>query len=103
MNILKMVPIGRSASYNQSNAIAIPQHKLQVWPGYVIGIDKYKGGLLLMCDVSHKVLREQTAYDIMYVTLLSLTYQCLSTPVPAYLSLHNPCLSHTPQTQKKKH
>ena len=73
MNILKMVPIGRSASYNQSNAIAIPQHKLQVWPGYVIGIDKYKGGLLLMCDVSHKVLREQTAYDIMYVTLLSLT------------------------------
>lgn len=65
MNLLKMVPIGRNASYNKDGAIMIPQHKLQVWPGYVVGVEKYKGGLLLLCDVSHKVLREQTAYDVM--------------------------------------
>lgn len=63
-----MVQIGRSgSSYDESLAQVIPQHKLQIWPGYVTSIDEYDGGLLLMCDVSHKVLREQTAYNVMYV------------------------------------
>jgi len=64
-NILNMVQIGRSASYDQSAAISIPAHKLQVWPGYVTSVEEYEGGLLLMCDVSHKVLREETAYELM--------------------------------------
>lgn len=54
-NILDMVQIGRGASYSQSSSISIPQHKLQIWPGYVTSVDEYEGGLLLMCDVSHKV------------------------------------------------
>lgn len=65
MNILNMVQIGRCASYDPNAAIPIPQHKLHVWPGYVTTVEEYEGGLLLMCDVSHKVLRNETAYDIM--------------------------------------
>lgn len=76
MNILNMVQIGRSASYDHKLAISIPQHKLQVWPGYVVSVSEYEGGLLLMCDVSHKVLREQTAYDIMYVLQVTNPFHC---------------------------
>ena len=68
MNTLNMVQIGKAGeSYNPAAAINIPQHKLQVWPGYITTVEEYDGGLLLMCDVSHKVLRQQTAYGIMYV------------------------------------
>ena len=48
-----------------SSMIDQPAFVLQVWPGYVTTVDEYDGGLLLMCDVSHKVLRQETAYDIM--------------------------------------
>ncbi|XP_067935412.1 piwi-like protein Ago3 isoform X2 [Watersipora subatra] len=65
MNILNMVQIGKTSSYSPEAAISIPQHKLQVWPGFVTTVEEYDGGLLLMCDVSHKVLREQTAYGVM--------------------------------------
>jgi len=65
MNILNMVQIGRTSSYDQKAVIHIPQHKLEVWPGYVTTVSEYNGGLLLMCDVSHKVLRQETAYDVM--------------------------------------
>ena len=60
-----MVQIGRNASYDQREAKDVPQHKLQVWPGYVTTVEEHEGGLLLMCDVSHKVLRSQTAYEVM--------------------------------------
>ena len=43
----------------------IPQHKLEVWPGYVTAVSEYEGGLMLNCDVSHKVLRSQTARDLL--------------------------------------
>lgn len=39
--------------------------RLEVWPGYVTAVDEYEGGLMLQCDVSHRVLRTETAHDIL--------------------------------------
>ena len=43
----------------------IPQHKLEIWPGYVTAVSEYEGGLMLSLDVSFKVLRSQTARDLL--------------------------------------
>lgn len=51
--------------YNPRGSILIPQHKLEVWPGYVTAVDEYKGGLKLQCDVSHRVLRTETVRDLL--------------------------------------
>lgn len=41
----------------------IPQHKLEVWPGYVTAVDEYEDGLMLCCDVSHRLLSQKTVLD----------------------------------------
>ena len=75
-----MVEMNRNF-YNPSLALMVPQHKLEIWPGYVTAVAEYEGGLMLNLvflvveiqhiliyyshqDVSHKVLRSQTAYDL---------------------------------------
>ena len=45
-------------------AESVPHLKLEVWPGYVTRIDEKEGGLMLTCDVSHRILRTETAYDV---------------------------------------
>ncbi|BFZ03166.1 hypothetical protein BsWGS_06204 [Bradybaena similaris] len=39
--------------------------RLEVWPGYVTAIKEHEGGLLLLLDASHKVLRTETVLDVM--------------------------------------
>ena len=56
--------------YDPSEAHMVPQHKLEIWPGYVTAVQEYEGGLMLNLDVSHKVLRTQTAYDLVSFTLI---------------------------------
>ena len=51
--------------FNPTSGHMVPQHKLEIWPGYVTAVQEYEGGVMLCCDVSHKVLRTQTAYDLM--------------------------------------
>ena len=52
----------------------VPQHKLEIWPGYVTAVAEYEGGLMLNLDVSHKVLRTQTALDLVSSFLRFLTF-----------------------------
>lgn len=35
-------------------------------PGFITSILQYDNGVLLSCDVSHKILRSDTVLDIMY-------------------------------------
>lgn len=51
--------------YNPREAVQIPAHKLEIWPGYVTRVDEYEGGLMLQCDISHRVLRQDTALDFL--------------------------------------
>lgn len=51
--------------FDMRNPIAVPQHKLEVLPGYVTSVDEFEGGLLLCLDAHHKVLRTQTVLDLL--------------------------------------
>jgi len=52
--------------YDPHNPIAIPQHKMELWPGFVTAIAEYDGGLMLLFDSTHKLLRTDSALDFLY-------------------------------------
>jgi len=60
---LKMVEIKRNY-YDPSARMMVPQHKLEIWPGYVNRVHETDGGLMLICDTRNKVLRRESAYEI---------------------------------------
>ena len=38
---------------------------MELWPGYVTAVHEFDGGLLLLLDVSHKLLRMDSALDFL--------------------------------------
>ncbi|CAK9832967.1 Piwi-like protein Ago3 [Anthophora retusa] len=64
MRALSLVRIGQH-SFNPRGIHPVPQHKLEVWPGYVTSINEYDGGLKLCIDSRHRVMRTETVRDIM--------------------------------------
>lgn len=62
--ILKYYEIKRN-HYDPSSRMMVPAHKLEIWPGYINRVLEMDGGLMLVCDTSHKVLRNDNAYTIM--------------------------------------
>ncbi|KAK3514784.1 hypothetical protein QTP70_031016 [Hemibagrus guttatus] len=66
MKILGLNLIGRN-HYDPKNAVVLSKHRLQVWPGYSTCIKHTDGGLYLLVDISHKVLRNDSVLDIMNV------------------------------------
>ena len=65
MRQLQLRQVGRHY-YDPVHPINIPQHKLELWPGYITSIHPYEDKLLLMLDVSHKLLRTDSALDFLY-------------------------------------
>lgn len=64
MSDLKMVNIQKNY-YDPALGNMVPQHKLEIWPGYVTAVQEYEGGVMLYLEVSHKVLRTQTAKSLL--------------------------------------
>ncbi|KOC60009.1 Piwi-like protein 1 [Habropoda laboriosa] len=64
MRALSLIRIGQH-SFNPKGVHAVPQHKLEVWPGYVTTINEYDGGLKLCIDARHRVMRTETVREIM--------------------------------------
>lgn len=64
MKILKFVRFGRK-NFDPSAPKMIPQHKLEIWPGYVTAVDEYEDGVMLCLDVSHRLLCTETVLDIL--------------------------------------
>ncbi|XP_076240892.1 argonaute 3 [Calliopsis andreniformis] len=64
MRALSLVRIGQH-SFNPKGIHAVPQHKLEVWPGYVAVINKYEAGLMLCLDARHRVMRTETVREIL--------------------------------------
>ncbi|XP_055590596.1 protein argonaute-3 [Uranotaenia lowii] len=62
MKVLKLVEMGRK-NFDPSAPKLIPQHRLEIWPGYVSAVDEYEGGLMLNLDVSHRVLLQTTVLE----------------------------------------
>ncbi|KAK2155427.1 hypothetical protein NP493_2079g00007 [Ridgeia piscesae] len=65
LNMIDMKQIGRHY-YSPESGVTIPQHKLEVWPGFVTSISQYEHSIMLMADISHKILRSNTVLDVMY-------------------------------------
>ncbi|TGZ48140.1 piwi-like protein Ago3 [Temnothorax longispinosus] len=63
MRALSLVRIGRQ-NFNPKCAHALPQHRLEVWPGYVTAVNEYEGGLKLCLDAKHRVMRTETVRDL---------------------------------------
>ncbi|XP_075980297.1 argonaute 3 isoform X2 [Anticarsia gemmatalis] len=68
MKDLQLVRFNRE-HFNPNAAIQIPQHKLEVWPGYVTAVDEYEGGLMLTLDSTHRVLRTQSVLSFIKDTV----------------------------------
>lgn len=46
-------------------------HRLEIWPGFVTSVSEESDGLMLCCDVSHRVLQSTTALEVMTDTVLN--------------------------------
>ncbi|XP_013104346.2 protein argonaute-3 [Stomoxys calcitrans] len=64
MKTLNYVRFDRK-QFDPTSPKIIPQQKLEVWPGYVTAVDEYEDGLMLCCDVSHRLLCQKTVLDVM--------------------------------------
>lgn len=62
MSLIKMKQIGRNY-YNPEKTIEIPQHRLQVMPGFFTAIATHEKEVLMCVDISHKILRTGTVLD----------------------------------------
>lgn len=66
MATLGLINVNRQFFNIEMDAIhQLPNHKLEIWPGYVTAIDEREGGLMLCCDVTFRVLRTGTMLDIL--------------------------------------
>ena len=45
--------------------VKLPNFGLSIWPGYAMTITKYENELLLNMDIIHRVMRTDSAYDLM--------------------------------------
>lgn len=93
MHKLELVKMSRN-SYNPKAKHLIPSLKLEIWPGYVTAIDEYEGGLLLTCDVSHRILRYLFFYYI-YGLLCIIFFLLLRTETVYDFVLHGRDKSET--------
>lgn len=53
--------------FDPSKPVKIPQHRVELWPGFEFSIRKYDHGVLLGVDVKHKILRTDSALNVMNV------------------------------------
>ncbi|XP_025413439.1 piwi-like protein Siwi isoform X2 [Sipha flava] len=61
---LELKLIGRNY-YDPVAKICIEKLRLQLWPGYETTIGMFDSGLLLRSEISTKVMREETVYDLL--------------------------------------
>ena len=67
---VRYCPAARTVVVSWVHVLATPLSlvccpRLELWPGYVSSIAEYDGGLLLLFDVSHKLLRTDSALDFL--------------------------------------
>lgn len=64
MNGLKLQIVGRNY-YDPQNMIDLNRFNIQLWPGYETSIRYHDSGILLNCDIAHKIMRTDTVYSLM--------------------------------------
>nr|AGH30329.1 aubergine [Nilaparvata lugens] len=61
---LDMILLGRNY-YDPKAKITIPEFSLELWPGYLTSMRQHEHSFLLCVEIIHKVLRKDTAYDLL--------------------------------------
>ncbi|XP_077286182.1 piwi like RNA-mediated gene silencing protein aubergine [Arctopsyche grandis] len=63
---LKLQLLGRDF-YDQVARIDIREHKLQIWPGYKTTIAQHEQSILMVAEITHKVIRTDTVHETMKI------------------------------------
>lgn len=62
---LKLQLVGRNF-FDAAAKIDIKQYNIQLWPGYQTSIRQHEKDILLCAEITNKVMRTETIYDIMH-------------------------------------
>ncbi|XP_044254277.1 piwi-like protein Ago3 [Tribolium madens] len=65
MHLLLYHRMGRNY-FSPEHKYLVPQHKLEVLPGFCVHVDEMEGGLMLCLDTQHRVIRSQTVYELFH-------------------------------------
>ncbi|XP_039277685.1 piwi-like protein Siwi [Nilaparvata lugens] len=65
---LDMTLLGRNY-YDPKAKITIPEFSLELWPGYLTSMRQHEHSFLLCVEIIHKVLRQDTAYDLLRLAM----------------------------------
>ncbi|KAM8990248.1 piwi-like protein 2 [Ara ararauna] len=65
MRILDMQLVGRNF-FEPAQATVLQHYRLQIWPGYAVSIRRKDGGLFLLVDAIHKVIRSDSVLNFMH-------------------------------------
>lgn len=63
MNQLQMIQINRNY-FDFSLKKCIPQHNLEIIPGFAVAVDEMEGGLMICLDTCHKLLRKKSVLEL---------------------------------------
>ncbi|RWS01988.1 piwi-like protein 1, partial [Dinothrombium tinctorium] len=61
---LKYLLVGRH-HFDPNVRHKIPEHKIELWQGILTAVNEHDGGILMVCDTVHKVVRTDTVYEIL--------------------------------------
>lgn len=61
---LELKLVGRNY-FDPVNKIALPQFKLELWPGYITSIRQHERDILMCAEITNKVMRLDTLLDIL--------------------------------------
>ncbi|TRZ11972.1 hypothetical protein HGM15179_015141 [Zosterops borbonicus] len=64
MKILNMSLVGRHF-FEPAQATTLQKYSLHIWPGYAVSIKRKDGGLFLMVDAIHKIIRSESVLGMM--------------------------------------
>lgn len=45
--------------------VNIPEYRIELWPGFVTSVRQHEHNVLVCCEVSHKIMRQDTVYDLL--------------------------------------
>lgn len=70
MNGLQLKLVNRNF-FDPQAKVDFPQFHIQLWPGYNTSIRQHESGILLNAEITNKVMRTDTVYDVLKQTLKS--------------------------------
>lgn len=61
---LELELVGRNF-FDAKAKIVVAKHKLELWPGYLTSIRQHETDILMCCEITHKVMRQDTILDLL--------------------------------------